>query len=73
MRNGHAVMRVRLDGHYITRSPKRLMYASVISGIPAGQVVTNTCGTKNCCNPAHLKLGGGARELMSVAPSRAAA
>jgi len=55
--NGYGVMRVLVGGRYSMRSPSRVIYAAEKGEVPYTKSVLQTCGTKNCCNPRHLKLG----------------
>jgi len=65
--NGYGVIRVRNEtGGWSMRTPARAMYAAVHGAVPRGYSVLNTCHTKNCCNPAHLKLE--IQELLLEAP-----
>lgn len=54
--NGYATMRATISGEARMIAPYRAMYAAINGDVPAGASVLNTCRTKNCCNPKHLKL-----------------
>jgi hypothetical protein len=55
--NGYGIMRILVNGRYSMRSPSRVIYAAEHGEVPYTKSVLQTCGTKNCCNPRHLKLG----------------
>ncbi len=64
--NGYGVVRVRLPSGYGLRTPARAMFAAVHGEVPETYSVLQTCGTKNCCNPAHLTLGVQELSLIDV-------
>jgi hypothetical protein len=53
---GYGVISVIINGEIRNRCPARVMYALHYGEVPETQSVVNVCGTKNCCNPAHLQL-----------------
>ena len=57
-------MRILVNGRYSMRSPHRVIYAAEHGEVPYTKSVLQTCGTKNCCNPRHLKLGVQEMELV---------
>ena len=62
--NGYGLMRILVNGRYSMRSPHRVIYAAEHGEVPYTKSVLQTCGTKNCCNPRHLKLGVQEMELV---------
>lgn len=62
--NGYGVMRIWTGRKYSMRSPPRVIYAAEHGEVPFTNSVLQTCGTKNCCNPRHLKLGVQELELI---------
>ena len=55
--NGYGIMRVKVRGRYSMRTPSRVMYAAHYGEVPYTRSVLQICGTKNCCNPLHLRIG----------------
>lgn len=55
--NGYGLVRVKIGRAWQLRTAARAMYAAHFGEVPRTQSVLQTCGTKNCCNPLHLKLG----------------
>ena len=55
--NGYGIMRVWIGTRYAMRSPSRVIYAAEYGEVPYTASVLQKCGTKNCCNPRHLRLG----------------
>ncbi len=55
--NGYGIMRILVGNRYTMRSPSRVIYAAEHGEVPFTQSVLQTCGSKNCCNPTHLRLG----------------
>lgn len=55
--NGYGVMRILVGDRYSMRAPSRVMYAAHYGEVPYTRSVLQQCGTKNCCNPKHLRLG----------------
>lgn len=62
--NGYGIMRVWIGTRYSMRSPSRVMYAGENGDVPYTYSVLQTCGSKNCCNPRHLRLGVQELELI---------
>lgn len=55
--NGYGIARLFLGGRYRMITPSRIMYAIENGSVEYTRSVLNTCGTKNCCNPRHLRQG----------------
>lgn len=68
--NGYGLVRAKIDGVWRVRTAARLMYAAAVGKVPKSLSVLNHCGTKNCCNPKHLRLADQELELRAenVAP-----
>lgn len=64
--NGYGIMRVWIGTRYAMRSPSRVIYAAEYGDVPYTYSVLQKCGTKNCCNPKHLRLGVQELELVGV-------
>jgi len=71
--NGYGLMRILVNGRYSMRSPHRVIYAAEYGEVPYTKSVLQTCGTKNCCNPRHLKLGVQEMELVGNPQERGTA
>lgn len=55
--DGHARIRGTWDGLERMLNAHHLSYyLDTGTNVPAGSVLTNTCETKNCTNPAHMVL-----------------
>ena len=57
-KSGYGLVRVRITGHTKVLQAHRV--ARALAGgvtIPEGVLVRHSCGTRPCCNPAHLWLG----------------
>lgn len=64
--NGYGVVRVRLpSGRLTLRSPARAMFAATYGEVPNAFSVLQRCGTKNCCQPKHLRLAVQQLELVA--------
>jgi len=56
-RNGHGVVRVKVDGKWTTRKAHQVAYTHHKGTLPDGLVVRHTCDVRNCVNPDHLEPG----------------
>lgn len=54
--NGYGTVHVKVRGVYTMRAPARVMFSIEHGEVPRTTSVVQKCGTKNCCNPKHLKL-----------------
>lgn len=55
-RGKYGIIQITQGGKKLFRHAHRVAYAVWISAIPKSWAVEHSCGTKKCCNPAHLKM-----------------
>lgn len=65
-RNGHGVVRVKVDGQWTTRKAHQVSYAHHKGRVPPGMVIRHTCDVATCVNPAHLILGSQAENVRDM-------